>query len=119
MQEMSFTDAQTHAFLSGDYVDRSFRILICECLSHGNDPLALGPCAADEGHCLSAGARLVNLGQYQSGSDCFHRALSKSVNSDCKQRGMDPVQASKWTKAEMRASSRKHFAFFKLAYYTR
>ncbi|TKA55150.1 hypothetical protein B0A53_02120 [Rhodotorula sp. CCFEE 5036] len=50
-------------------------------------------------------ARLVNLGQYQSGSDCFHRALSKSVNSDCKQRGMDPVQASKWTKAEMRASS--------------
>lgn len=26
-KEMSFTDAQTHAFLSGDYVDRSFRIL--------------------------------------------------------------------------------------------
>jgi hypothetical protein len=65
------------------------------------------------------GRRPAHMGQYQSGSDCFHRALSKSVNSDCKQRGMDPVQASKWTKAEMRASSRKHFAFFKLAYYTR
>jgi hypothetical protein len=56
--------------------------------------------------CGSCGPRNLPRGMRASArpSDCFHRALSKSVNSDCKQRGMDPVQASKWTKAETSAA---------------
>lgn len=39
MQEMNFTNAQTDAFLSGEYVYRSFRILICECFLSWQRPL--------------------------------------------------------------------------------
>lgn len=58
-------------------------------------------CTADKGHWVSTGACLVNEGKYESGFDCFDRALSNLVSSESKQRSIDPVQASKWTKDEI------------------